>query len=203
MSKHKHKSIRNALLIVMLIAASVITIYAYLSASTGALKNEFELSATAQPSISEDFNDAKTLKQKVCVDVGNPGYAVYVRAAIVVTWKDESGNVYAQAPVLDTDYSMTLKTGDDDGWIKGDDGFYYHKTMVAYDGTTPDSSKTSILIETCQQLAAAPTENYSLHVEIIAQTIQALGTTDDDGTPAVEDAWGVTLDSNGKITKAP
>ena len=190
----KHKSIRNAFLIVMLIAASVITIYAYLSASTGPLTNQFSVETSKTPTVTEDSFDGIT-KTNVCVEVGDTKYDVYVRAAVIVTWKDNDENVYAQAPVLGTDYSMTLNTGDDYDWIKGDDGLYYYKTKVA------SGAKTSALITSCTQTAEAPS-GYSLHVEIIAQTIQALGTTDGTDVPAVTDAWGVTL-TNGVITKAP
>lgn len=43
----------------------------------------------------------------------------FIRAQIVVTWKDANGNVSATKPVEDTDYTMTLNTTD---WFLGATG---------------------------------------------------------------------------------
>lgn len=91
-------------------------------------------------------------------EVGNPGYAVYVRVAIVVTWKNATGQVYGQAPVEGTDYVIELDNTD---WFEGGDGFYYYSDMVAYDDNT---MVTEALIEKCYQKAAAPADGYTLHV---------------------------------------
>ena len=55
-----------------------------------------------------------------------------------------------------------------------------------------------MLITECAPVDGKTPVGYGLNVEIITQTVQALGTTDSDGTPAVADAWGVTL-VDGKI----
>ena len=180
------------LTVILLIAVSAATVYAYLRTSIGTVENSFDAAADPQPTIEETFDDR--VKTDVAVNVGNPGYSVYVRAAIVVTWEDASG-VLATPPVKDTDYEITLNT--DDGFEKDwfeKDGFYYLKNPII-------SGKTAVLIEELRELKDAPKDGYKLHVEIISQTIQALGSTDDGGTPAVTDAWGVSVDSNGDLTK--
>lgn len=184
-----------ALAAVALMAALSVAVYAYLSTAFDSVNNEFSVAPEEDPAINETF--ANNIKESVSVNVGQTGYSVYVRVAIVVTWQDDNNNVYAQKPVEGTDYSISLKTGDDGAWFAGEDGFYYHKAPVE------SGMNTEVLINSCRQLTAAP-DGYSLHVEIIAQTIQAAGTTDPDSNgdsvPAVTDAWGVTV-TDGNLTK--
>lgn len=188
MGSRKQKILAVVLIALVVIGAAVGAAFGYLSAQTGPVQNTFTTDQKTDPTIVETF--ANNVKSNVAVDVGNPGYAVYVRAAIVVTWEDGSNNVLPQMPVAGTDYKISLKTGTADPWFYNpDDGFYYHRTMV------DSGKKTEVLIESCSQSAAAP-DGYQLHVEIIAQTIQALGTTDSGNVPAVTDAWGIRVDGN-------
>ena len=160
---------------------------AYLSAATDGVINTFEAETAVKPTISETFD--KKIKQNVSVNVGDPGYSVYVRAAVVVTWKNgEEGHALGQMPIAGIDYSLTLG----DGWTRGSDGFYYYLTPVP-------SEKTGDLIEECKPLKEAPEEGYALNVEIITQTIQAKGTTDDGDIPAVQDAWKVDINQDGTL----
>lgn len=199
MHMKKRRLPRLLIISVILLALLTVSALAYLSASTGGLTNTFSAAPDSEPTIDESFVD--NVKTDVKVDVGTPGYAVYVRAAIVVNWeKDGDGNenhFHATAPKLDTDYTLNLNDTD---WFKKD-GFYYHKAMV-------NSGVTSPLINSCEVVAGKAPTGYHLSVEIIAQTIQALGTTDNDvngnpvavGIPAVEDAWKVvTVDNNGSL----
>ena len=52
--------------------------------------------------------------------------------------------------------------------------------------------ETDVLITSCTQNGAAPADGYALNVEIIAQTVQAIGYTDDDTKQAYQDAWGIS-----------
>lgn len=171
-----------------LVAAMSIAVYAYLSAQSDSVDNEFGPAPSVAPSIAESVNDPLTEKKNVAVAVGETGYSIYVRAVIVANWIDDNGYVYPSKPVVGTDYSISLNETD---WFeKG--GFYYHKNPVVSDTSTAD------LILSCTQAKDGP-KGFSLHVEIIAQTIQALGSTDgDDSVPAVTDAWGVTVE-NGML----
>lgn len=216
MHKKKRRLPRLLIVGVILLALLSVSALAYLSASTSGLVNTFEPAKETDPGIKETVNDPLTVKENVYVDVGNPGYAVYVRAAIVVNWEEngidasgnktiitDTGRFHATAPVAGTDYTISLNTATDGPWFLGKDGFYYHKTMV-----NPNES-TKALINSCQlEEGVDPPDGYHLDVKIVAQTIQALGTTDNDahgkpvavGTPAVEDAWKVvTVGSNNEL----
>ena len=104
-SKRNHVlPILLAFLFVAAIAAA--TVYAYLQTKTPAVTNSVSAAKDPELTIVEDF-DEKT-KSNVKVQVGNVGYSVYVRAAIVVTWKDGSGNVSAVKPVAGKDYTISL-----------------------------------------------------------------------------------------------
>ena len=185
----KRKWFAAALALCMIMAFAVAA-YAYLSNSSGLVDNQFGAATDPTVSIQETLNDPLTKKENVRVDVGNPGYAVYVRAAIVITWEDNSGNILAQKPISGTDYSIELNVGSDKQWFEKD-GFYYFRSRI-------NSGTTEPLIVSCEQLAAAPA-GYQLHVEIVAQTIQALGTTDVGDVPAVMDAWKITVNPDGTL----
>lgn len=192
------RSLKNKYLVICIAALFLIgavSVSAYLFASNDPAKNEFTAATEPSISITESTDNPLTLKENVAVDVGNPGYAVYVRAAIVVNWVDKDGNVYSIKPVLGQDYEMSLNTEPVGSWLyNGSDGYYYYMYSVFAD-------QTDVLITSCYQTAAAPT-GYSLSVEIIAQTIQALGTTDMDDTPAVTVAWKVYV-VDGRLSLTP
>ena len=194
-TRSKRKRILPVFLTVLLIAAvTVATVYAYLKTSTPAVTNSFAADVDPVLSIVETF-DKKT-KSDVAVQVEKSSYSVYVRAAIVVTWKDEDGNVLATKPVAGTDYLIDVNGS---GWFfNTNDGFYYYKAAVA------EGDKTDALIKTCKPVDERTPAGYALNVEIIAQAIQAKGNTDDPSEiPAVTDAWGVYVDSDGKLSLSP
>lgn len=166
---------------------------AYLSYSTPAVSNSFEADTDQDPAILETMEN--NVKSNVAVSVSaDQGYAVYVRAAIVATWRrgdtepDGQEILLPQAPQPDTDYTLSLNLTNT-GWFE-EGGFYYYRPMV-----NPGAS-TAELITSCTPNVTK--EGYVLNVEIMAQTIQALGTTDANGTPAVTDAWGVQVE-NGQL----
>lgn len=175
-------------LIALLAAASLTTgtVAAYLAVASNHIKNTFSAEDQVDPSVAETFSGTK--KENVYVQVGDPGYAVYVRAAIVVTWKNSGDQVWSAAP-QPGEYSLTIG----EGWEKGTDGFYYHLAPVQSGGST------AVLIKECSPIDQAPESGYTLSVEIMTQTIQALGTKDDGEIPAVQDAWGVGVGGDGKL----
>lgn len=201
-TQSKRKRILPVILAVLfVIAVTVATVYAYLKTKTPAVTNSFAADVDPDITITESF-DPNTEKKDVAVQVGKTGYSVYVRAAIVVTWKNaENGDVLATKPVAGVDYTIYLNIEDGEGepepWFLHTDGFYYHKAAVA------GGDKTDVLIKTCKPVDERTPAGYALNVEIIAQAIQAKGTTDitDDTSeiPAVTDAWGVKV-ADGKLT---
>lgn len=151
---------------------------------------------TAQDSVSNTFTPAHvtcdveetfngTAKSNVSIK-NTSDIPVYIRASIIVTWKDSDGNVYGQKPVAGTDYTMTM--ANDSKWVPNG-GYYYYTSPVAVGATT------GTLISSCTVKAGAtpPGDDYKLSVEIIAEAIQS------QPDRAVEDAWGVTV-SNGMLS---
>ena len=174
-----------ALLIVLLVGTTT----AFLIASDGPITNIFNSSkVTCQ--VNEESFDGTT---KTNVTISNTGDTeAYIRAAIVVTWKDaENGNVYGSVPVKDTDYTITLNLTD---WIDGKDGFYYYKYPVAPSGQ--NGSKTSALITECTYVSNAPA-GYGLNVEILGSAIQSVPVS------VVNEKWpSVHVDTpHGELTK--
>ena len=131
--------------------------------------------------VVEEFKDGikSNVKIKNTSDI-----PAYIRAYIVVTWKDSTGNVYGKLPVAGTDYEMSINTNK--GWTQKD-GYWYCNTAVASGGFTP------VLIDSCTSNNSAPDDNYKLSVEIIAEAIQS------SPAEAVGTAWGVTI-SEGSVT---
>lgn len=146
-----------ALLIVLLVGTTT----AFLMASDGPITNIFN-SSEVTCFVDEEFEDNK----KANVRIQNTGDTeAYIRATIVVTWKDaENGNVYGSKPVEGTDYTIDWGLTD---WIVGNDGFYYYINPVASDGYT------SYLIDECVDNGTAPA-GYGLNVEILGSAIQSV-----------------------------
>lgn len=155
---------------------------------------------TAQDSVNNTFTPAHVTctveetfngTEKTNVQIKNTSdIPAYIRAYIVVTWKDSTSNVYGQLPVANTDYTIVM--AQNTGWVTGSDGYYYYTSPVAVGGNT------DTLISECEPVAGkAPNDNYNLSVEIIAEAIQSVPTT------TVEGVWGPTVTSvapNGTLT---
>lgn len=195
--KRNTRLIVYGLIGVLLIGAlSVGSVYAYLKLMSGTATNTLSPAVPVDPTINESF-DGKT-KTNVSVSVGDTGYSVYLRCAILANWVSTTDptDVNAIAPIAGVDYQINLNTVD---WILGPDRFYYHKSAL-------NSGETGeVLIYTCSPIEAKVPSGYRLEVKVHAQTIQALGSTDADGTPAVQSAWKVvTADGlGGDLSLAP
>lgn len=183
------KNIKKSLVLltamVVLLCAVVGGTVAYLVTATDPVTNTFTPSSL-ETKIEEKF----TSKVKENVTIKNTGNVkAYIRAAVIVTWQNTDGTVYGTVPKPGEgeDYSFT---GPAPGWTGLEsDGYYYYTSPVE------PGSETSALIQSCKPRKAAPADGYTLHVEIISEAIQAEPTT------AVQEAWGVTVGSDGKISK--
>lgn len=181
---HKWKPTTLLVSILLLACIAVGGTLAFLIAQAGPVVNTF------QPSkVTTAVEETLTGGTKTNVKIANTGDTeAYIRAAVVVTWKDEKGNVYGQVPVLNEDYTITFATNT--GWTESADGFYYYTTPVA-----PDN-ETGILIANCSPKAEAP-EGYSLDVMILGSGIQSVP------AKVVTEAWssGVSgVGPNGALT---
>lgn len=140
---------------------------------------------TFKPSrVASDVHETFKNNVKSNVTIANTGdTTAYIRAAIVVTWKDRlGGDVYPGTP---TGYTMELNLTD---WDEGPDGFYYYKHPVE------PGKETNSLIISCTPGAYEP-EGYALNVEILGSAIQSVPTS------VVTSNWGVTVASDGTISK--
>lgn len=152
---------------------------AYLVADTDPLTNNFDL-AEVSCGVKEDFNG----KIKTDVKIQNTSnIPAYIRAKVVVTWQDESGNVYGQAPIEETDYSIQYNETD---WKQDGDYWYYDEPVAP---VTENNCYTPVLINRCSSSGTEP-EGYHLSVEILAEAIQS------EPTKAIQEAWGYTPSNN-------
>lgn len=155
--------------VIVLLAGAVGGTWAFLVAQSEPVQNNFTY-AHVRCTIDEKFENGV----KSDVQIQNTGdIPAYIRARIVVTWKDANGNVSSTVPVKDSDYTMTMGTG----WTKGTDGYWYCNTEV------DAGRETSALITTCEKKGNAP-KDYDLSVEILADAIQS------EPANAVKEAWG-------------
>ena len=162
----------------LIFALAVGTTFALLKASTDPVENTFT-AAKSDIKIDEDVTGG----QKKSIIVQNTGTAVsYVRVKLVMNWVDDNGNVSA-TPVNITPsitYNWFLK-----------DGIYYYKMPVAPDGKTENLLKAdSPITEPADKPAGC-----HLEVTVLAESIQAAPST------AVQQSWGVGVDSNGYLTQ--
>ena len=149
---------------------------AYLVTSDGPVVNTFE-PAKVTIAVKESFED--NIKKDVYIT--NTGSAkAYIRAAIVVTWQDANGNIYPAFPVENTDYRIDYGTG----WTPSG-GYYY------YNGEVEPGDPTTNLIDSIAPVAGKAPNGYALHVEILAQAIQAEG-----GAVASATNWTITKPTN-------
>ncbi|MBR5805815.1 MAG: hypothetical protein IKY30_03460 [Oscillospiraceae bacterium] len=182
-------------LAVCLLLTAMLTIggtLAYLFTQTTPVVNTFN-PVTPDITVDEGF-DGNVKKE---VKITNTGEVdSYIRAKVVITWQDATGKVYPLTPVVGTDadtadYKITWNVSDTvvkDAWIKGSDGFYYYTSAV------PVGDSTGILFTDAAPLRACADENYTLHIEILSQSIQS---TPDE---AVNQTWTNITASNGILT---
>lgn len=147
---------------------------AWLMDSTTEVKNEF-VPGHVTPVVTEDFDGSV----KSDVKIQNTGNVdAYIRAKLVFTWQNKAGEVLGVAPTSN-DYTISWTN---EGWKKGSDGYYYYTTPVAPGGST------EVLATNIEQVSPNPAEDYTLHVEVLAESIQAEPSGENG---AAHKAWGV------------
>lgn len=181
MKNGKHAAaggMKRSLVLVVSVLALVLAVaggtLAWLSANTTPVTNTFT-PAQVSCTVEENFNG--TTKENVQIK-NTSNIDAYIRAYVVVTWKNAEGEVYGKLPVAGTDYTIEYATGT--GWDEGSDGYYYYTSPVA-----ANDGLTGVLIEKCELTGNPPADGYSLSVEIIAEAVQS------QPDSAVQQAWGV------------
>ena len=158
----KKRATLAVLLIALILTATVGGTIAYLVTKTDPVVNVFQPAEVTSEVIEPGWTNGSTVKQNVTIK--NTGdVSAFIRAAIIVTWQDGSGNVYSEVPGTD-DYTLTI--GSD--WEPVGNYYYYKNAVDA-------GAETHKLIDTCTVIAAAPAAGYTLHVEIVGSAIQSTG----------------------------
>lgn len=167
--KHRSKGLALLLSIALISVGIVSGVVAWLFMSTDPVENRFTPSKVTV-AVQEDLNGAT----KSDVKIQNTGDTdAFIRAAVIVTWKDADGKVYGMKPVAGTDYTITYGSN---GWTQHD-GYWYCNTEIAPNAVTP------VLIQSCSPAGTAP-EGYALSVEILASGIQSKPTS------VAQENWG-------------
>lgn len=188
--KLRNRKSKKSILLVSLAAFLILMIggtLAYIFAQSDDVNNTF-IPGEVTTTVDEEFDG----KVKENVSIRNTGNVeAYIRAAVVVTWQDEKGNVHSTVPVAGTDYNISYNLNNDNGWVKSSDGFYYWTEPVKSEDEAQDNCNTGILITSCAPIQDKAPEGYALSVEIIASGIQADGVVEINGVevPAVVNAW--------------
>ena len=172
MAKRKHLKPQIVALCILLALCLVAgSVLAYMFLKTSQLDNQFDpATVTCQVNANNDNT----------FDVTNTGDVnAYIRAAIVVNWMDEGGNVRGIAPTE----SESLRVNTTDWQHDPETGYYYYNHYVLPNNVTNDLVTVYGLAEN---------NGYELCVEVVAEAIQADGTTDTGDIPAYKDAWGIS-----------
>lgn len=176
---------------------------------TADLKNKLQSVGSADPKVNADWT----------ITVEDKGYPVYVRVEVIISWKNKDGEVLYVKP---KEYDDEKKEGDyiikySDDWVpitRHDADKGYQKTYYYFIGSDTDNEAnptylhgvvksgctTTAIIKSFEDKktnSALLYDGYELNVEIIVQTVQAVGYTDDDTLTACEDAWGL---AHGALT---
>ena len=140
--------------------------------------------------VDEKFNGTT----KSDVSIKNTGdVPAYIRVALVPAWVDDEGNIAAKPASLeqlDNDCNIAwgkVGNGYEDDWFIGSDGFYYCKTVIEPDGSTP------ILIKSCTVKDGE--HKYDFELQIIASAVQSLPTS------TVGEVWPVVVGPDGTLAK--
>ena len=165
------------LLAVILLAGAVIgTTVAYLTTNTDSITNTFEY-AQVSCRVDETFNG--NTKENVKI-TNTSNIDAYIRAKVVINWRDADGNIVASVP---QGYRYKFEGLPGDNWVQ-QGGYYYYKNPVA------ENESTGNLLTTCTW-ERPNNPQYFLSVEIIASAIQS------QPASAVQQAWGVTYPLSG------
>lgn len=164
MKLNRKKGILLLTAAVLILVCGVGGTLAYLITQTAPVTNTFTPAHVTSEVNEPGWEDGNTVKSNVSItNTGN--VSAYIRAAIVITWKDKDGyTTMPTVPVLGQDYELEINAND---WSQSD-GYYYYKDKVAAGGST-----TNLIIK-CESKGTY-TDGRSLCVEVIGSAIQAEG----------------------------
>ena len=182
------------LLLGIVIVLMVITsgAYAYMFKATDIKENKFTPSVL-ECKVSEVFQNNQKTSIKV-MNTSKSNNDAYLRVRFVSYWVKKNGSDYEIVGKPSIMPSIEMEPG----WIKSANSDTYYYTVPVSPG-----KYTGELLKEDTVIQLAEDGDYLQVVEVFADAIQALGTTDVGDIPAVVAAWGVKLDSSGSIVSAP
>lgn len=159
---------------------------AYIFTATQQVVNTFAVPSDGSSVVEEIDGNVK--EQVVIANTGNVDS--YIRAKVIFTWQNAAGVVHP-TKVKESDYEITLNLHAETAgaWSVINGMYYYNGVVKANDNN--DSTivdQTSPLYTNCKPKAEGPEEGYTLHVEILSQSIQS------EPIAAVQEAWNMTYD---------
>lgn len=180
---HSHRKIAAVCLLCLCLSFTVVYMTLSYLTSESSLDNAFTV-ASVQPSVDETFVN----KVKENVSIKNDGNIdVYIRARILIYFENAQGEILADKPEKDNDYTMDM--GNLSNWLQIGDYYYYSKKVSS-------GWQTDVLINKCTETENAH-PGKTLVVDILAETIQA------DPETAVEESWtDVDVDTNGQLVQS-
>ena len=184
--KRSIKPFLIAFCVCILACAAVSGSLAWLISAPGPVVNEF-IPGEVTIEVDEKF-DASTKSDVRIKNTGN--VPAYIRVALVPAWVDDEGNIAAKPASLKLDCDITWGedgNGYEADWFIGSDGFYYCKTVIEPDGSTP------ILIKSCTVKDGE--HEYDFELQVIASAVQSLPTS------TVETVWPVVVCTDGTLAK--
>lgn len=159
--------------LILLLSIAVGATFAYLISGTEAEENSF-VPGKVDCYVTDDY--------KVSLTDGT-NVPTYVRVAIVATWQDGEGNVYATANDV-INVNVTAEWQENRGY------YYYPEKLVPGETIVTPAFSTGF---TYSGDASGIPEGYELCVEVHAEAIQAIGRTDDNTEEAYQNSWNAAI----------
>ena len=188
--KKRHKrSVVLAVSVLVLLTIAITGTIAYLLDETGPIKNIFQ--PTSVPNkVEETFENGK--KTDVMINNMSTDVPAYIRAKVVVNWvnPNNTSEVAGTMPVKETDYKIDMQLK---GWEEYE-GYYYYTSIVQ------PGDNTDILFTDCYPIGNNAPSGYVLSVEILGESIQAVG-QDAKGNKPIALSWGVDI-VDGEVVSA-
>ncbi|MGN0808768.1 MAG: hypothetical protein ACI4NQ_02255 [Christensenellales bacterium] len=181
--KRRIKPFLIAFCVCILACAAVSGSLAWLISTPEPVVNEFTPGAVTIQ-VDETF-DGSTKSDVRIKNTGN--VPAYIRVALVPAWVDDEGNIAAKPASLKLDCDITWGDDFNQFWFEGTDGFYYCKTFINPDESTP------ILIKSCTVKDGE--HKYDFELQVIASAVQSLPTS------TVETVWPVLVGTDGTLAK--
>ena len=191
----KNKRFPRVLILFLVLAVLIPSVFAYMIHKSQTVENAF-IPGKVDCVINEYFEN--NIKSEIKVEnTGN--VKAYIRVRLVFNWVDSAGTVVARSFG-----TMDPVSWDTTKWIRDEanDTYYYiYPVEVGAETANLLTSKWTMDAVSEVEVTNGLTYYYYPVMEVLAEAIQADGEI--DGTPAVTNAWGVTIDSTGKITAVP